>query len=164
MNLRPYQKQIQDFIITLLIIFIIFGFGCSKKETQARSETTTEIHWLTDLAEAMTQSEKQDKPLMIDFTAEWCPPCQKMEKTTFNQPNVIRKTNSFITLRIDVDKQGAIADKYNCNAGKYGGIGIPNILFMDYNENRIKHIIGYQDQDNLIAVMDSVLTMAKSAR
>ena len=147
-----------------LVVFLTFCFGCNKDETQNQNETATEIHWLTDLDEAMTQSEKQDKPIMIDFTAEWCPPCQKMEKTTFNQPNVIRKTGDFITLRIDVDKQGAIADKYNCNAGKYGGIGIPNILFMDYNENRIKHIIGYQDQDNLIAVMDSVLTMAKSAR
>ena len=164
MNLRPNQKQIQAFIITFLIISLIVCFGCSKEETQDRTETVTEIHWLTDLDKAMTLSEKQGKPLMIDFMAEWCPPCQKMEKTTFNQPNVIRKTSDFITLRIDVDKQGAIADKYNCNAGKYGGIGIPNILFMDHNENRIKHIIGYRDPENLIAVMDSVLTMAKSVR
>lgn len=164
MNCGHFQKQIQAFIISFLIIFLIVCFGCSKKETQDRSETATEIHWLTDLDEAMALSEKQNKPLMIDFMAEWCPPCQKMEKTTFNQPNVIQKTSDFITLRIDVDKQGAIADKYNCNAGKYGGIGIPNMLFMDHNEERIKHIIGYRDQDNLIAVMDSDLTMTKSAR
>ena len=164
MNLRPYQKQIQTLIITVLIISLIVCVECSQKETQDRTETATEIHWLTDLDEAMALSEKQNKPLMIDFMAEWCPPCQKMEKTTFNQPDVIQKTGDFIPLRIDVDKQGAIADKYNCNAGKYGGIGIPNILFMDHNENRIKHIIGYRDRDNLIAVMDSVLTMVKSAR
>jgi len=161
MNLRPYQKPIQAFIISILIIFMIVTIGCSKKDTQDRSEAATEIHWITDMDKAIETAEKQDKPLMIDFMAEWCPPCQKMEKTTFNQPNVIRKTGAFITLRIDVDKQAEIANKYKCNASKYGGIGIPNILFMDHKENRLKHIIGYQDPERLMAVMDSVLTMMK---
>ena len=161
MKLTHYQKQRHVFICSILVVFMIVSFGCSKEETHDRSEAATEIHWITDMDKAIETAEKQDKPLMIDFMAEWCPPCQKMEKTTFNQPNVIQKTGAFITLRIDVDKQAEIANKYKCNASKYGGIGIPNILFMDHKENRLKHVIGYQDPERLIAVMDSVLTMMK---
>ena len=82
-----------------------------------------------------------------------------MEKRTFNQPGVIEKIKSFVTLRIDVDKQAEIANTYNCNAEKYGGIGIPNILFMTHEEKRLKHIIGYRASEALVAAMDSVLTM-----
>ena len=45
--------------------------------------------------------------------------------------NIIKKSNEFIPVRIDVDKQKDIAEEYNGNARKYGGIGIPNILFLD---------------------------------
>ena len=48
--------------------------------------------------------------------------------------------------------------KYNGNARKYGGIGIPNILFMDGNEKVIKHIVGYYDSEAFLAVLDSVLS------
>jgi thiol:disulfide interchange protein DsbD len=134
-------------------------FGCGKKASETQAGSDADIHWLTSLDEAMVLAQEQNKPLMIDFMAEWCPPCQRMEKTTFNQPDVIEKTKSFVTLRIDVDEQAEIANKYNGNAEKYGGIGIPNILFMTHEEIRLKHIIGYQAPEALIAVMDSVLTM-----
>ncbi len=146
-------------------IFKIFGLtlfilatciACSQKK-QPASETSTEIHWITQMDSALTLAAAQTKPVMVDFMAEWCPPCQKMEKTTFNQTEVVDKSNHFITVRIDVDKQGELANAYNGNARKYGGVGIPNILFMDSNKNKLKHIIGYQSPENLIAEMDSVL-------
>ena len=158
MHCKNLQKWFPAIIASILIIVLLMGFGCGQKQKE-ESNAEAEIHWLTDLEEAKTLSEEQNKPLMIDFMAEWCPPCQKMEKTTFNQTGVIEKAKSFIPLRIDVDKQGDVANEYNCNASKYGGIGIPNILFMKHDDSRLKHIIGYKDAETLVAVMDSVLTM-----
>ena len=60
-------------------------------------------------------------------------------------------------LKIDVDKQQDIANKYNGNARKYGGMGIPNILFLDKENNIVHRIVGFHDASQLIAVMDSVL-------
>ena len=94
---------------------------------------------------------------MIDFMAEWCPPCQKMDNETFSNENIIKKSNEFILIRIDVDKQQDIAKEYNGNARKYGGAGIPNILFLDKNKNIIHRIIGFHDANKLISIMDSVL-------
>ena len=47
--------------------------------------------------------------------------------------------------------------KYNANARKYGGVGIPNILFMTGKKEKIKHIVGYHGPAQFLAVMDSVL-------
>jgi len=94
---------------------------------------------------------------MIDFMAVWCPPCKAMEDSTFNQAGVIEKSRQFITLRIDVDKQPDVAIDYNGNARKYGGVGIPNLLFLSPDNEKIKHAIGFHNTGQLIAVMDSVL-------
>ena len=94
---------------------------------------------------------------MIDFMAQWCPPCKKMDQETFSDQNVIEKLNEFVLLKIDVDKQQDVAKKYNGNARKYGGMGIPNILFLDKEKNIVHRIVGFHDADQLISVMDSVL-------
>jgi thiol-disulfide isomerase/thioredoxin len=123
-----------------------------------------EIDWRFDLDAALAAARSANKPLMIDFMAEWCPPCRAMEDSTFNDPVVIQRAASFVTLRIDVDKQREVAIRYNGNARKYGGVGIPNILFMTAGETKLKHIIGFQGPQQLIAVMDSVLDRFESIR
>ena len=89
--------------------------------------------------------------------AEWCPPCKEMDKNTFSNKNIIKKSNEFIPVQIDVDKQQNIAEEYNGNARKYGGIGIPNILFIDKEKKIIRHIVGFHNVDQLMGIMDSVL-------
>ncbi|MCF7885877.1 MAG: thioredoxin family protein [Candidatus Marinimicrobia bacterium] len=133
-------------IIAVLFLFLV---SCSKKSDQ-------EITWEHNIDIAVEKSQK--KPVMIDFMAEWCPPCQEMEKTTFNNSKIIKKADKFVTVRIDVDKQETVAQKYNGNASKYGGVGIPNILFLNSDGKKLRHIIGYRNAEQLAAVMDSVLT------
>ena len=84
-----------------------------------------------------------------------------MDKETFPNLKIIKKSNEFISVRIDIDKQQNIAKEYNGNAKKYGGIGIPNILFLDKEKNVIHHIVGIQNVDELMGIMDSVLMQYK---
>jgi thiol:disulfide interchange protein DsbD len=144
-------------LLCLVFLVAVSVAGCGG---DAGKQESTGIPWLEDLDTALLTARELRKPLMIDFTATWCPPCRKMEKSTFSNEEVIRRARSFVTLRIDVDKQRDIAVRYNGNARKYGGVGIPNILFMTAGEERLRHIIGYYDPDSLVAVMDSVLSIA----
>lgn len=153
------RKHLLTMFVFLLATFLLTVNECDKKESKNQHETNLKIQWLYDLNTALTLAKQQDKPLMIDFMAEWCPPCHRMDDSTFNNPTVIQKASSFIPLRIDVDKHGDIANKYNSNAEKYGGIGIPNVLFMTGDELKLRHVIGYRGPDTFIDVMDSVLAL-----
>ena len=140
--------MIRRIIILLLIV------GCEK---QVSEDNHNVIKWGNNLDSAFAIASNSNKLIMIDFMAEWCPPCKEMDKITFSNTNIIKKSNEFIPVRIDVDKQKNIAEEYNGNARKYGGIGIPNILFLDKEKKIIRHIVGFHDVDQLIGIMDSVL-------
>jgi thiol:disulfide interchange protein len=115
------------------------------------------ITWGHSVDEALASARKTGKPVMIDFMATWCPPCHAMEDSTFSDSTVIAKAGSFVPVRIDVDAQRDVAVAYGGNARKYGGIGIPNILFLDTKGATVRHIVGYYGPGQLVAVMDSVL-------
>lgn len=142
-------------LLVVLGMAILAGFFISNQSKLTAQ--TGEIQWLYNIDSALVVAKEQNKPVMIDFMAVWCPPCKAMEDTTFSNTEVISKSAGFITVRIDVDQQAEIANKYNGNARKYGGVGIPNILFLTPDNQPLKHIIGFQTPDQLIAVMDSVL-------
>ena len=138
----------------LILLSILLIVGCGKKVSE---NSLNGIKWGNNLDSAFTTASTSDKLIMIDFMAEWCPPCKKMDKETFSNTDIINKSNEFIPIRIDVDKQKNIAEEYNGNARKYGGIGIPNILFLDKEKNSIRHIVGFHNVDQLMGVMDSAL-------
>ena len=140
--------MIRRLIILLLIV------GCGNKVSE---NNPNKIKWENNLDSAFTVASKSNKIIMIDFMAEWCSPCEKMDNNTFSNTNIINKSNEFIPVRLDVDKQQDIAEEYNGNARKYGGIGIPNILFLDKENNLIHQIVGFHNVDQLMGIMDSVL-------
>jgi len=115
------------------------------------------IEWIHNLEEGLAKARQENKLLMIEFMASWCSSCQEMEKKTFSDSNVIAKISVFVPVRIDIDQQREVGEKYNALAQKYGGIGIPNILFLASDGTKIKHIVGYQSPEEFLAVIESIL-------
>ena len=140
--------------IALLTLFIVFG--CGQKTAEEAADLTS-IEWIETIPAALEKASAQDKIVMIKFAATWCPSCQRLEDHTLNELAVIRKVNQFVPVRIDVDLQTEVANAYNGNARKYGGVGIPNILFLDKDGNRLKHVVGYRPPEQFSAIVDSVL-------
>lgn len=134
--------------------------ACSRAEKPRRSERHG-ITWTYDVDQGLAQAKKDGKPVMVDFMAEWCPPCKAMEDSTFSDRAVVEKASKFVPVRIDIDKQREVAAKYGALARKYGGIGIPNILFLSSGGEKIKHIVGYYGPKQLVAAMDSALAPPK---
>ena len=133
-------------LLLILLCLPLIGFGQSQ-----------EIIWKENLDSAFNLASLSNKIIMIEFMAEWCPPCKRMEKETFSNDKIINKSNEFIFVKVDVDKNQDIANEYKRNAKKYGGIGIPNILFIDKDKNIVHQTVGFLNANQLTAVMDSVL-------
>lgn len=66
------------------------------------------------LDQAITESQRQNRILLVYFTTDWCGPCQVMKQTTWTDPDVIAWLGEHtVALRIDGDRRAADAQRLN---------------------------------------------------
>ncbi|MBV1861603.1 MAG: thioredoxin family protein, partial [Nannocystaceae bacterium] len=71
-----------------------------------------EVATLDELTSSIEQAEADGKPILIDFAATWCLPCQEMEKQTFHHVDIEpRLARDFHLIKIDVTDPSDDQDK-----------------------------------------------------
>lgn len=89
-----------------------------------------------DLQHELAAAQAQNKPVILDFYADWCVSCKAMDRNTFKDSRVQPLMNQFVLLRSDVTKNDA-TDK--ALEKQLGVIAPPSILFFD-SGNEIKSL------------------------
>mgnify|MGYP001974648676 CR=1 FL=1 len=108
---------------------------------------------LEALDKAIAQAGEAGQKVMLDFSADWCTDCMRMERTTFQDPDVVAALASFRTLKVDVtdpdDPEGAAIKK------RYGVFGPPAILFFDTDGREVEteRRYGFVGADALVALL-----------
>ena len=80
------------------------------------------------LEQALAAARAAGRPVMVDFTADWCVSCKEMEKYTFPDAAVVAALEPFVLLRADVTANDA-DDKALLQY--FNSYGPPTIAFFD---------------------------------
>lgn len=106
-----------------------------------------EIAWLSDYDAALTQARADGKLVVIDFFATWCAPCKLMERNTFTDSNVRKRVSDFVALKIDVDRQLDLAQRYGIE-------GLPTTLVIDAEGKPVTGAVGYLDPESFLKLLE----------
>jgi thiol:disulfide interchange protein DsbD len=114
------------------------------------------IKSLGDLERALETARAENRPVMLDFYADWCVECIRMERNTFPEPQVQAEFERFDLLQADVT---ANDDLDQALMKAFGIIGPPAILFFDAvgEEMKAYRLVGYFEADEFAAHLQKVL-------
>jgi len=108
---------------------------------------------IKNLAELDALITRSDKPVMLDFYADWCVSCKEMEAFTFTDPLVAKKMHQMLLLQADVTANDE-ADRALLK--RFRLFGPPGIIFFQPGgtERRDIRVVGYQDATRFAATLD----------
>jgi thiol-disulfide isomerase/thioredoxin len=131
---KSFMKQI-IFIISA-ILFLCFAASAQNAEVSVQGN---KIIWEKDFKKALVMAKESGRPLMLDFTADWCEPCRMMDKEFWVLDEVAEAVKPFIAVKVNFDSERGIVDKYGVRA-------IPYVVFTDPMGNLITSRRGFSKQ------------------
>jgi thiol:disulfide interchange protein len=146
------SKQHVLLIASLMVIAQLL-ISCAKEGEEAGDG----VKWLASYDEAVRLAEDKHKPIMIDFYADWCGWCKRLDQDTYVDADVMSKATDFISLKIDTDVEPGIPSRYRVQ-------GLPTILFIDYTGKEIHRVVGYRHPRQFVDEMDIALRAFQGKR
>jgi thiol-disulfide isomerase/thioredoxin len=99
--------------------------------------------------QARTAAEQQQKLLLVDATADWCPPCKEMDRTTWVDPRVEKWLGErAIAIQVDVDAEPEVARELRIRA-------MPTVIVFK-NGAEFDRVVGYRSADQLLSWLEGV--------
>ena len=123
-------------VIGLSLCGLVFGTGADAHPAMFSDMT---------LQQAIAKADKENKLVLVDFTATWCGPCQMMEKGAWSDKTVedwVKK--NALAVQIDVDAQKDTAQALKIQA-------MPTVIvFKPHQKDEVTRKLGLQSSEELL--------------
>lgn len=140
-------------LIIMAAALILAACGTGSDHTATAEETATQkssggdakFTWYTDWDKGLEAAKKENKPVLVDFYADWCRYCKKLDKETFAAAEVkSRLADGWIGIKINGDdkkKRATIEGKSVTHRElmqHFGISGFPTMLIIDKKGNAVE--------------------------
>jgi thiol:disulfide interchange protein DsbD len=161
-----YSKNsliIRSIFILCLIFSSLFTLHSLKKlifvqdSTDKYSQMSLEFTKVNSITELNYHTNGAiNKPILLDFYADWCVACLEYEKFTFSDPKVAGLMRKFILLQADVTSN---TNEHSLLLKKFDLFGPPGIIFFDSKGKEVKYLrtIGFKDSSEFSILLEEAL-------
>lgn len=119
-----------------------------------------QLRVVDDLATARKKASEEGKFIVLDVSADWCPPCQKMAREVYPDPDFIAFSKTQVFMIVDAYKQ----DQGIRLSRKFEVKVFPTILVLDAQGKEIDRITGGRTTSGLIEDLTAIFEFPLPAK
>jgi thioredoxin:protein disulfide reductase len=113
-----------------------------------------QLSWEHSEVTAAERARTEAKPLLLDFTAEWCGACKELARHTFADPNVMREASRFVAVKVDATSDDdpavdQIKDKYHV-------VGLPTVIMLGADGQERARITEFMPPEQFLTTLRAV--------
>jgi len=82
-----------------------------------------------ELDAAVEKARREQRPLLVDFTAAWCGACKELDKLTFSEPRVATEAGRFVAVKVDATNSDD--PKVEAAMEQFAVVGLPTVVVQD---------------------------------
>jgi thiol:disulfide interchange protein DsbD len=122
------------------LLAVIAGVVMGSMQYQALTRT---LRFQPYEAAAVQASLASGRPVMMDFSADWCVPCHELELNTFSDPRVVTEARRFDRYKVDLTKYDS--PEAEALRKRFAIPGVPTVVFLapDGSEIEASRVVGY---------------------
>jgi thioredoxin:protein disulfide reductase len=134
-----------------VIAFTYSGFGTVIHVTRTESPLAWEHQ---DLARAEARARAERRPLLVDFTANWCGACKELDRLTFSAPRVKAEAGRFVAVKIDAsnDEDPRVVSAMRQLSVK----GLPTVVLIDSAGREVRRFTDFVAAEPFLAALAAV--------
>ena len=135
------------------------GTSCSRPEPTPPvvSETVSDhgsvtVEWEKDFPAAIERAQSEGKPVLVNFYADWCVWCKRLDSTTLRDAKVAALlSDRVIAVNLNVEGDGReLSNEYRVD-------GLPTVLILDPSGREIGRIPGYMPPTGFLERVEEFL-------
>ena len=152
---RTKQRALPIWLPIVVVLLIVARIVSWKVPVKSDVDL---VHW-TDIDQATAASMRSHRPILYEFSAEWCGPCHVLEREVFMDPSLAAKINGrYIAVKV-VDREREeghnapnvqqLIDRYSVNA-------FPTVVIAARDGAVLDRAVGYPGREQFVAFLDRV--------
>jgi len=114
------------------------------------------IDWVDYRDQSIEQLQKENRPILIDFYADWCAVCKEQDRKTFRDQKVVEKSREFIMVRVDCT---SLDNKSSALTEKFRVLGLPTVVFVSSKRGELDslRLVGFLGPAEMVRRMERAL-------
>jgi len=132
---------------------ILIGIGAILFLVPSAHETDERVQWTSYSPFTLEEAARKNQPVILDFYADWCPPCKALDKKVFMDPEIVKLSRHFVNIRIDLTTEHPHQKKLK---EKFDFKGAPTIIFINKR--------GVMEKDKIESFVDRDIILKRMMR